>query len=319
MKIIGTGSATPKLSVTNEMLSTFLDTSDEWIRTRTGIQERRIISDENLKDLAIQAAKNALGESGLDASELDYIICSNVVNHYVTPALSCLIQGGLDATCPSVDLNAACTGFVYAMDMADAYIQSGKARNILIVCAEEPTRMSSWKDRNTCVLFGDGAGAVVVTPGEDFRASYITAFCKPEVLYYQRKLENCPYVKYEQKDVPLYMNGKEVFKLAVNASLEGINAILKKAGISPDDVTYYFLHQANMRILETIRHQLHQLGEKFPHNIERYGNTSSASIPILLDEMHKSRRLKYGDVVIFSAFGAGFTAGTMLMNWSIKD
>jgi len=319
MKIIGTGSALPSLSVTNEMLSIFLDTSDEWIRTRTGIQERRIISDGNLKDLAVQAAQKALDEAGISGSELDYIICSNVVNYYVTPSLSCLIAGGIQAACPCVDLNAACSGFIYGLDMAQAYIMTGKAKNILVICAEEPTRMCSWKDRNTCVLFGDGAAAVVVTQGEGFRASWITAEHRPEILYYQRPLEDCPFVKYQQRGVPMYMNGKEVFKIAVAASIQGIEHILGQTGLTADQVDYYILHQANMRIIDTIRKQLHLPAEKFPHNIERLGNTSSATIPILLDELNKSGKLKYGDTVLLSGFGAGFTAGTCLLTWTMNE
>jgi 3-oxoacyl-[acyl-carrier-protein] synthase-3 len=318
MKIIGTGSALPSLSVTNEMLSVFMDTSDEWIRTRTGILERRIISDQNLKDLAVEAAKRALEEAKMDGSELDYIICSNVVNYYVTPSLSCLIAGEINASCPCVDLNAACSGFVYGLDMAQAYQMSGKAKNILVICAEEPTRMCSWKDRNTAVLFGDGAAAAVVTEGDDFKASYITARHRPEILYYQRPLEDCPFVKYQQRGVPMYMNGKEVFKMAVNASVEGIERILKETGLTADQVDHYILHQANMRIIETIRTQLHQPVGKFPHNIERLGNTSSATIPILLDELNKTGKLKNGDTIVLSGFGAGFTAGTCLFTWTMN-
>ena len=300
------------------MLSVFMDTSDEWIRTRTGILERRIISDENLKDLAVEAAKRALEEAKMDGSELDYIICSNVVNYYVTPSLSCLIAGEINASCPCVDLNAACSGFVYGLDMAQAYQMSGKAKNILVICAEDPPRMCSWKDRNTAVLFGDGAAAAVVTEGDDFKASYITARHRPEILYYQRPLEDCPFVKYQQRGVPMYMNGKEVFKMAVNASVEGIERILKETGLTADQVDHYILHQANMRIIETIRTQLHQPVEKFPHNIERLGNTSSATIPILLDELNKTGKLKNGDTIVLSGFGAGFTAGTCLFTWTMN-
>jgi len=295
-----------------------MDTSDEWIRTRTGISERKIISDENLTDLAVEAAKRALKEANMDGAELDYIICSNVMNYYVTPSLSCLIAGQINASCPCVDLNAACSGFVYGLDMAHAYQMAGKAKNILILCAEEPTRMCSWKDRNTAVLFGDGAAAVVVTEGNDFKASYITAKHRPEILYYQRPLEDCPFVKYQQRGVPLYMNGKEVFKMAVNASVEGIERILKETGYTADQVDHYILHQANIRIIETIRTQLRQPEEKFPHNIERLGNTSSATIPILLDELNKSGELKNGDTVILCGFGAGFTAGACLFTWTIN-
>lgn len=318
MKIIGTGSAIPSLSVTNDMLSVFLDTSDQWIRTRTGIVERRIISDENLKDLAVEAARKALEDANMDGSQLDYIICSNVVNYYVTPSLSCLISGEINASCPCVDLNAACSGFVYGLEMAQVYLESGKAKNILVISAEEPTRMCSWKDRNTAVLFGDGAAGAIVTNGNAFKASYITAKYRPEILYYQRALEDCPFVTYQQRGVSMYMNGKEVFKMAVNASVEGIERILKETGLTADQVDHYVLHQANMRIIETIRNQLHQPVEKFPHNIERLGNTSSATIPILLDELNKSGKLKNGDTIILSGFGAGFTAGTCLFTWTMN-
>ena len=315
MKIIGTGSALPSLAVTNDMLSVFLDTSDEWIRTRTGIVERRIISDENLKDLAIEASQKALDQAGIKGEDLDYIICSNVVNYYVTPSLSCLIAGGVNAACACADLNAACSSFVYALEMAQLYIDTGKATNILVVCAEEPTRMCSWKDRNTAVLFGDGAAAAVVTKGESFKASMLTAKHRPEILYYQRPLEECPFVKTTQRGVPMHMNGKEVFKMAVTASLEGIRYVLDKTGMTADQVDHYICHQANMRILEAIRTHLQQPKEKFPHNIERLGNTSSATIPILLDELNREGRLKEGDTVLLSGFGAGFTAGTCLFTW----
>jgi 3-oxoacyl-[acyl-carrier-protein] synthase-3 len=201
--------------------------------------------------------------------------------------------------------------------MAQAYIETGRAKNILVVCAEEPTRMCSWKDRNTCVLFGDGAAAAVVTAGDSFKASLITAKHRPEILYYQRPLEDCPFVKTNQRGVPMHMNGKEVFKMAVSASIEGIQYILNKTGLTADQVDHYILHQANMRILEAIRTHLQQPKEKFPHNIERLGNTSSASIPILLDELNKGGSLKQGDTIILSGFGAGFTAGTCLFTWAM--
>ncbi|MFA5469474.1 MAG: 3-oxoacyl-ACP synthase, partial [Bacteroidales bacterium] len=157
MKITGTGSASPSLTVSNEMLATFLDTSDEWIQTRTGIKTRQIISTEQLKDLAAEASIIAIDEAGIKAPDLDYIICSNTVNEYVTPALSCILQGMLGANCPCIDLNGACSGFIYALDMADALFKRGNMEHILIVCAEEPTRMVDWTRRDTSVLFGDGA------------------------------------------------------------------------------------------------------------------------------------------------------------------
>lgn len=160
MKIPGTGSVLPKKIVTNEMLAQFLDTSDEWIKTRTGVLSRHVISDEELTDMAIEVALKALDDAGMRPEELDFIICSNVVNEYVTPQLSCMIQGGIGASCPCMDINCACAGFIHALEVAESFYIAGKVRNILIVCAEEPTRMTDWSDRRTCVLFGDGAGAV---------------------------------------------------------------------------------------------------------------------------------------------------------------
>ena len=187
MKIIGTGSARPSLTVTNAMLENFLDTSDEWIVTRTGIHERRVISSENLEDLASTAATKAMEDAGVTSEQIDFIICSNVVNEYVTPGLGCIIQGKIGATCPTMDINCACTGFLYALDIAEAYLATKDMKNILIVCAEEPSRMMNWKDRSSCILFGDAAGAVVVTKGDDLKAIRLSTHCKVEALYQRRR------------------------------------------------------------------------------------------------------------------------------------
>lgn len=183
MKIIGTGSAIPAKIVTNDMLSEIVDTSDAWITTRTGIKERHVISDEHLEDLAIEAARKALDNAGVDAKNLDLIICSNVVNEFVTPALSCIIQGAIGATCPCMDVNGACVGFIYGLDIAEAYYKCGKVKNVLIVSAEEPTRMVGWNDRSTCVLFGDGAGAAVLTEGDNIIDTKLSAACDWDKLY----------------------------------------------------------------------------------------------------------------------------------------
>ena len=183
MKIIGTGRAHPAKVVTNAMLEQFLDTSDEWIKTRTGMSERRVISSEKLEDLAAEASLQAIADAGLKPADIDYIICSNVVNEYITPGLSCIVQGAIGAKCACVDVNAACSGFIYALDMADDRLKSGKAKNILVVAAEEPTRMVDWNDRSLCVLFGDGAGAVVVTEGEGMICSRLTTTSKIDCLH----------------------------------------------------------------------------------------------------------------------------------------
>lgn len=316
MKIIGTGSAHPTCAVSNEMLEQFLETSDEWITERTGIKERCVISSEKLEDLAVEAANKALENAGLTAADIDFIICSNVVNEYVTPALSCIIQGKIGATCPTVDINAACAGFIYALDMAEDKLQCKKAKNILIVCAEEPSRMVSWQNRSTCVLFGDGAGAAVVTEGDQMKAIRLTTSSLTEVLYYQRSLEPTPYISKEENFEPLVMKGREVFKHAVTNSCRDIKKLLNQTGLNPEDIRYYVLHQANRRIIESIRGFLGVDEERVPHNVERYGNISSAALPALLDELNRAGKLEKGDKLVFSAFGAGFTTGACIIEWA---
>lgn len=303
------------MTLTNDMLAEFLDTSDEWIVSRTGIKQRQIISDEKLKDLAIEAAKEALKKSGLAAQQIEYIICSNVVNEYVTPSLSCLIHDGIDAKCPCVDINAACSGFLYALQIAESFQKAGVAKNILVVCAEEPTRMVDWSDRRTCVLFGDGAGAVVLTEGDALKAIKVTNTSKTDVLYEERKLEPTPYIKKDEKNIPLQMKGQEVFKSAVSSSIKDICDVVDESNLKLEDIDHFILHQANLRIVEAVCNLLKQDPAKFPHNVELYGNTSSASIPMLLDEMNERGELKDGDKLVFSAFGAGFTTGACVIEW----
>ncbi|MBQ1252895.1 MAG: ketoacyl-ACP synthase III [Alistipes sp.] len=316
MKIIGTGRAHPSKVVTNAMLEQFLDTNDEWIVSRTGMKERRVISSEKLEDMAADAARKAIEDAGLKPDDIDYIICSNVVNEYITPGLSCIIQGAIGAKCACVDVNAACSGFIYALDMADDRIRAGKAKHILVVAAEEPTRMVDWTDRSLCVLFGDGAGAVVVSYGEGMIASRLTTQSKTDCLYYVRKLEPTPYITKPEYGAPMYMNGREVFKTAVLSSSRDIKRLLDKAGLQPSDIKYYILHQANMRIIEAIANWLKLDMSYFPHNVDRCGNTSSASIPLLLDELAREGKLKKGDKILMSAFGAGFTTGACIFEWT---
>ena len=314
MKIIGTGSALPSLAVTNDMLSEILDTNHEWISTRTGISQRRIISQESLVELGVTACKKALENANLQAKDIDFLICSNTVNNYVTPALSCIIQGELGANCPCIDLNSACSGFIYALDMAAAYLDAGKAKNILIICAEEPSKIVDWNTRDTSILFGDGAGATVVTQGDNLKSMHLSTTCAVEPLYYQRELEFNPYNKKEEFK-PLVMNGKDIYKMAVNASVHDINLVMQDANVTQKEISFYLLHQANVRIIETIRESLGEKEEKFPKNIHKYGNTSSASIPILLDEMNKDGQLKDGSILVMSAFGAGFSTGACVLEW----
>ena len=315
MKISGTGSVLPSKVVTNDMLSQFLDTSDEWITTRTGVKSRHVISDERLEDMAIEAAQKALEDAGLRAEELDFIICSNVVNEYVTPQLSCIIQGGIGASCPCIDINCACAGFIHALEIAESFYKAGRVKNVLVVCAEEPTRMTDWNDRRTCVLFGDGAGAAVLTPGDNIKSIKLSASSSTDKLWQYRLLHPTPYVTKEEVDVPLQMKGQDVFKFAVKAASKDITRTLKETGLQADDVDHYLLHQANIRIINAIQDYLEQPAEKFPTNIEDHGNSSSSCCPILLDECSRNGLLKKGDIIAMSAFGAGFVSGAVLFEW----
>lgn len=315
MKISGTGSALPKQVVTNDMLAQFLDTSDEWIKTRTGVSSRFVISDEKLEDLASKAAQKALEDAGIKAEELDFIICSNVVNEYITPQLSCIIQGAIGANCPCIDINCACAGFIHAVEIAESFYKAGKVRNVLIVCAEEPTRMTDWSDRRTCVLFGDGAGAAVLTPGDNIKSVKLSASSATEKLWQYRTLQPTPYVTKEEMDVPLQMKGQDVFKFAVTAASKDITRALNDSQIEASDVDYYLLHQANIRIINAIQNYLEQPAEKFPTNVENHGNSSSSCCPILLDECNRKGMFKKGDKIAMSAFGAGFVSGALIMEW----
>ena len=315
MKILGTGSSLPTKQVSNDDLSKFLDTNDEWIFPRTGIKSRHIISSEKLEDLALDAARKALDNACVDAGELDMLICSNVVNEFITPSLSCIVASKLGISCPCFDINCACPGFIYAMDMADSYFRSGKVKKVLIVCAEEPTRMIDWSDRSTCVLFGDGAGAAVFGEGDNLRGTRLSAQPDPDKLYEIHKLQPTPYITKEEADVPLVMKGREVFKFAVTTSSRDITDILAETGITPDQVSYYMIHQANLRIIDGIREHLGVAPEKFPTNIRDHGNSSSASCPILLDECNRAGMFKKGDILVFSAFGAGLLSATAVLEW----
>lgn len=316
MKIVGTGSALPQQSISNEKLSEFLDTSDEWITTRTGIKERRLITTEGLLDLAVKASQAAIESANVMASQLDYIICSNVANNFVTPAMSCILQKRLEAQCPCIDINGACVGFIFALDMAEALLKAGRANHILIICAEEPSKFCNWNERDTSVLFGDGAGAVVVSQGDNLKSIRLTTTSKPEVLYYQRTMEKTPFDEGTEEQNPLVMSGRDVFKMAVSSSIRDVTEVLKLAGMNRTQVDWFLLHQANVRIIDSIRQNMGCESAKFPLNLDRYGNTSSASIPILLDELVRNEKIKSGDKLVLSAFGAGFVSGACVLEWN---
>lgn len=315
MKILGTGSMQPAMTISNDDLSTFLDTSDEWISTRTGIKTRQVISTETLDSLAIFASQRALEDAGISPEQLDLIVCSTVQGDHITPATACIIAGGIRAKCPAFDINAACAGFVFAMDIAEMYLRAGHAKHILIVGAEAVTRIADWSDRASCVLFGDGAGAVVAAAGENYLSSRLTTTSNTPVLYAPSFGGNCPYTEHKPSAPYLHMAGQEVYRFAVSTSAEDLRIVAADAGVSLDDIKYFVLHQANHRILDAVRKRLKQPEEKFPSNIHRCGNTSSASVPLLLDELNRAGQLEEGDLLAISAFGAGLTTGSCVLRW----
>ena len=316
MRILGTGSALPTLEVPNEALEKFLDTSDEWIRTRTGIQSRHILSEDTLADISILAAQRALENAGITGSELDLIIGTTTQGEWIAPGVGVMVQKAIGAACPAMDLHAACTGFLYALDVAKAYIESGKAKKILILSGEAMSQLCDWTDRSTCVLFGDGAGAVVVDGGEGLLSIRLTAAQDQPILFIQPSPGNCPFSKPSGTKQGVHMEGQEVFRFAVSHATEDLQLAAEKAGVALGDIRWFLLHQANRRILESVRQRLNQTEERFPNNIHRVGNTSSASIPILLDELNREGRLQQGDLLAFSAFGSGLLTGACILKWS---
>ncbi|NLG24983.1 MAG: ketoacyl-ACP synthase III [Clostridiales bacterium] len=314
---MGTGSALPRLVIDNHMLTEFLDTSDEWISSRTGIRERRVLSDDTLRQIACQASARALDSAGVAAADLDMILCSTVQGEATTPALACMVQADIGANCPAMDVNGACTGFLYALEVAEGLLATGRYRRILIVCAERMTRLCDWRDRSTCVLFGDGAGAVVAEPGDSLLSMRLVTAGDDGPLNAYPHPGNSPYAR-SAAYRPLYMAGQEIYRFAVGAAAGDLRAAAEAAGVLIDDIGHFVLHQANLRIVEAVRGRLGMPEEKFPHNIERTGNTSSASIPILLDELNRGGALKQGELIAMAAFGAGLTSGACVLRWTQK-
>ncbi len=314
LKITGTGSCLPKKTVSNEELSKIVETSDKWIKERTGISKRQICVDETITDLAYMAAVEALESSGTKAEELKYIICSTIGSDHITPSLACAVGERLNLSCPAFDLNAACSGFIYSLDMADSLISTNKADKILIICAEKMSSYTDWTDRSTCVLFGDGAGACICEKGESLKYLYTETLCNTSILHLDAGNGNSPF----SDNVPrgyLKMDGKEVFKFAVTAFERHIEKAMNAINLNVSDIDIYLLHQANKRIIDFARTRLNQPDNKFPTNVEKFGNISSASIPILLDELVRNNLINKGNMLFLSAFGAGLTSGCCVLEW----
>ena len=319
-KIIGTGSCLPDKIVTNDSLSAIVDTSDEWIQSRTGIQERHLVSSETETTLsmAVTAGQAALENAGISPTQLDLILVATVSSDFLTPSTACMVQKALGASnAAAFDINAACSGFLFALNTVDAYFQAGIYQTALIIGVETLSKLIDWSDRSTCVLFGDGAGAVVAKSSEEGMIACLQGSdgSGGDILICKSRTNNNPYIHTGTDLDYLYMDGQEVFKFAVKKEPECIHALLQQAGMQPPDVDYYLLHQANYRIISSIARKLKLPLEKFPSNVDHCGNTSAASIPILLDEVHKEGKLSPGDLLLLSGFGAGLTWGASLLKW----
>ena len=317
-RIVGTGSYLPKKVVTNDDLSNIMDTSDEWISSRTGIRQRHLATEESNASMCAEAAKRALEDAGMTAGEIDLIIVGTITPDHVTPSLACEISaliGAERAVC--FDINAACSGFVYSLHTAHAFLTAGIYQNAIVIGAEILSRIMDWGDRSTCVLFGDGAGAAVVRTEE----TGIIAFdqgsdgVKGSVLSCINRRNNNPFVSESKELDYVQMDGKEVYSFAVSTVPKSIMSVLEKANIEPEQVDYFLLHQANVRILDSVAKRLKMPKEKFPISLDHCGNISAGSIPILLDEVNKKGLLKRGQKIILSGFGGGLTWGTTLLEW----
>jgi len=322
-RIKGTGHSLPERVLTNFDLEKIVDTTDEWITTRTGIKERRIArEDEYLSKFCTDAAKKALDMAGMKAEDLDLIILATVTMDQPIPATACFIQDQIGAKkAAAFDMQAGCSGFVYALSIADAYIQNGTFKNILVCGGEVLSKFVDWKDRSTCVLFADGVGAVVLTGEEGERGILSSAIhsdgSMADFITLPGGGSKHP-VTHEMIDANLHtikMKGGETFKLAVR-SIEGVcREAIDRAGLKPSDVRWFVPHQANVRIISAVADRLGWPKESLYLNIDRIGNTSSGSIPIALDELVRAGKVQDGDVLLFAAFGAGLTWGSTLVRW----
>lgn len=314
-KIIGTGKCVPEKKLTNDDLSKMVETSDEWITQRVGIKERRICTTETASDLAFGAAEDALKNANTTADEIDLIIASTLSSDSLCPTIGGFVQSKIGATCPAFDINSACSGFLFALECAASFFATGKYKKILVVGAEKISRIINYTDRNTCVIFGDGAGAAVLEKGENFLASKISTIGDDSVINIPNYKSASPFDKIDFGGAFVDMKGQETFKFAVTTMTNDVKEVLKEANLTIDDVAYIVPHQANVRILQFAAKKLGINSEKIFCNIEKYGNTSSASVAIALDELNRSGKLNKGDLIVLTAFGGGLSAGACVLRW----
>ncbi|RLQ97202.1 beta-ketoacyl-ACP synthase III [Falsibacillus albus] len=304
---IGIGRYVPEKVLTNADLEKIVDTSDEWIRTRTGIEERRIADDSiNTSDMAYEAALNAIKNSGIDAEEIDMILVATVTPDRPFPSVATILQERLGAKrAAAMDISAACAGFMYGVVTAKQFIETGTYDNILVVGVEKLSKITNWEDRNTAVLFGDGAGAAIIGNVSEGRG----------ILSFELGADGTGGKHLFQDGKHIYMNGREVFKFAVRQMGESCINVIEKAGLTKEDVDYLIPHQANIRIMESSRQRLDLPEEKMSKTVHKYGNTSAASIPISLVEELEEGNIKDDDVIVMVGFGGGLTWGALAIKW----
>ena len=317
-RIIGTGRCLPEHIVTNDDLAKIVDTSDEWIVSRTGIRKRHIAKEETTASMSAEAAKKALEQAGLSSKEVDLIIVGTITGDYVTPSTACEVQRMIGAeNAVAFDINAACSGFMFALNTAHLYLQTGIYKNALVIGAETLSKIMDWNDRSTCVLFGDGAGAAVITRDASGLISFTQGSdgAKGMVLACKSRSNNNPLINTSKELEYTYMDGQEVYKFAVSKVPESIKKVLDESDLQPDDIKYFILHQANIRIIQSVAKRLKVSEEKFPISLDHCGNISAGSVPILLDEVNEKGMLQKGDKIVMAGFGAGLTWSACVMEW----
>jgi 3-oxoacyl-[acyl-carrier-protein] synthase III len=326
VKIVSVGAYVPPKRISNDELAKSVDTSDEWIRSHTGIGNRHICSEEQAaSDLAIEAAENALHSAGLEANDIDMIILATASPDYPGfPSTSCIVQERLGIrNCGAFDITAGCTGFVYGLEIGRSMVAAGSSKRVLVIGVEVLSKIVNWNDRNTCVLFGDGAGAVILEAAEkDESSGFIDSILRSDgsgAMSLVRKAGGSrnPFQrdKTPEEDLYIAMEGQQVYKFAVRVNTELIKTILERNNVTVDDLSLIVPHQANVRIIQAAAGRLGIPLDRFFLNIEEYANTSAASIPIALDQLVKEKKLKKGDLLLFVGFGAGLTYGANLLRW----
>lgn len=317
VKIIGIGSYVPKKIVTNHQLSEWVDTSDEWIRTRTGIVERRVSTGITTSEMGAKASEKALEDAGVSPSDIDLIIVATITPDHYLPSTACEIQKALGAThAVCMDINGACSGFVYGYTIAAQFIQTGTYKTVLVVGAETLSKLVDWEDRGTCVLFGDGAGATVLSASDTsgfIKLSMGSDGSKSEALECKARPLSNPFVAEEMKEAYMTMKGQDVFKFVCERIPQSILELFEDTDYQIEEVTHFVLHQANERIIQAVAKRLKVSMDKFYMNLAHYGNTSAASIPLALDEMNRKGLLKENQLMVLAGFGGGLTWGSVLI------